>query len=109
MAQGLINIGARYGSVDANGVLPHRQTVCDRAKKQAMVEKEAFSEVLKSAVHDNRGVAITTDMWNDDFDRRSYTVLTCHHRGLEAGKPCYVHSGIRLHIAQNSNQHPRTD
>ncbi|KAL0146912.1 hypothetical protein M9458_057851 [Cirrhinus mrigala] len=79
VAQGLINIGARYGSVDANGVLPHRQTVCDRAKKQAMVEKEALSEVLKSAVHDNGGVAITTDMWTDDFNRRSYTVLTCHY------------------------------
>ncbi|KAL0146889.1 hypothetical protein M9458_057828 [Cirrhinus mrigala] len=79
VAQGLINIGARYGSVDANGVLPHRQTVCDRAKKQAMVEKEALSEVLKSAVHDNGGVAIMTDMWTDDFNRRSYTVLTCHY------------------------------
>ncbi|ROI78674.1 Transposable element Hobo transposase [Anabarilius grahami] len=79
VAQGLINIGARYGSVDANGVLPHRQTVCDRAKKQAMVEKEALSVVLKSAVHDNGGVAIMTDMWTEDFNRRSYTVLTCHY------------------------------
>ncbi|KAL0152413.1 hypothetical protein M9458_052136 [Cirrhinus mrigala] len=45
----------------------------------AMVEKEALSEVLKSAVHDNGGVAITTDMWTDDFNRRSYTALTCHY------------------------------
>lgn len=75
-----------------------------------MVEKEALSEVLKSAVHDNGGVAITTDMWTDDFNRRSYTLdVPLYHIGLEAGNPCYVHSGIRLHIAQNSNQHPQTD
>lgn len=79
MAKGLINIGARYGSVDANGVLPHRQTVCDRANKQAMVEKEALAGELNSVLRSNGGVAITTDMWTNDFNHRSYTVLTCHY------------------------------
>ncbi|KAL7380102.1 hypothetical protein ABVT39_011668 [Epinephelus coioides] len=31
VAQRLITIGAQYGAVDADAILPHRQTVCDRA------------------------------------------------------------------------------
>lgn len=42
VAQGLINIGARYGSVNANGVLPHRQTVCDRAKNRPWSRKKPY-------------------------------------------------------------------
>lgn len=79
MVQGLINIGARYGAVDSNEVIPHRQTVCDRAKKQAVVERKALSQILKSALDDGGGIAMTMDMWTSDFNRRSYTVLTCHY------------------------------
>ena len=35
VAQGLINIGAKYGAVAADAVIPHRQTISDRAKAEA--------------------------------------------------------------------------
>lgn len=76
MAQSLVNIGARFGSVDVNSILPHRQTICDRAKDQAKNEKEMLIQQIKNAV--KNGIGITTDMWTDSFNMRSYTVLTCH-------------------------------
>lgn len=75
MAQGLINIGASYGAVNANSIIPHRQTVCERAK-QAATEKATLSESIKNTLDDG-DVAITTDMWMDDFKKRAYTVLKC--------------------------------
>lgn len=76
VAQGLINIGARFGSVDVNSVLPHRQTICDRAKQQAKKGKESLIHQIENAME--HGIGITTDMWTDSFNMRSYTVLTCH-------------------------------
>ena len=76
MAQGLVNIGARFGQVHINSVLPHRKTICDRAKEHAKTEKERLIEQIKKAMES--GIGITTDMWTDSFNMRSYTVLTCH-------------------------------
>ncbi|MGH0125330.1 UNVERIFIED_CONTAM: hypothetical protein FKN15_041974 [Acipenser sinensis] len=73
----LINIGACYGSVNANTVPPNRQTVCDSAKQTAKAQKEKLSGDINKALEN--GVAITTDMWPDDYNRRAYTVLTCHY------------------------------
>ncbi|KAF1377848.1 hypothetical protein PFLUV_G00205000 [Perca fluviatilis] len=76
VAQTLINIGATYGAVDANGVIPHRQTVCDRAKQRAAADKEKLSEVIHKVIEDG-GIAVT--MSTDEFNKRAYTVLTCHY------------------------------
>ncbi|KAL7402764.1 hypothetical protein ABVT39_019711 [Epinephelus coioides] len=46
VAQSLINVGARYGRVDPSSVLPHRQTVCDRAKVTATEQKEILAKRL---------------------------------------------------------------
>ncbi|CAM4475285.1 unnamed protein product [Leuciscus chuanchicus] len=79
VAQTLIDIGAKFGAVDAGAILPHRQTVCDRAKKQASIDKQKLSEAIQKALTSNGGIAITTDMWTDEFKKRAYTVLTCHY------------------------------
>ena len=49
VAQTLIDIGAKFGAVDAGAILPHRQTVCDRAKKQASIDKQKLSETIQKA------------------------------------------------------------
>ena len=59
LAQGLINIGARYGRVDASSVLPHRQTVCDHAKKTAKEKKEILSKEVNTAL--GCGIAVCAD------------------------------------------------
>lgn len=79
VAQTLIDIGAKFGAVDAGAILPHRQTVCDRAKKQASIDKQKLSEAIQKALTSNGGIAVTTDMWTDEFKKRAYTVLTCHY------------------------------
>ncbi len=76
VAQCLINIGSRYGRVDASSVLPHRQTVCDRAKATAKEKKEILSKKINKAL--DCGIAITTDMWTDEFNKRAYTAFTGH-------------------------------
>ncbi|KAK7906804.1 hypothetical protein WMY93_015416 [Mugilogobius chulae] len=76
VAQGLINIGAKHGLVEADSVIPHRQTICDRAKNKAKQEKAALCEAINKAL--KYGIGITTDMWTDGFHMRSYTALTCH-------------------------------
>ncbi|KAL2101911.1 hypothetical protein ACEWY4_003672 [Coilia grayii] len=79
VAQTLIDIGAKFGAVDATAILPHRQTVCDRAKAQASIDKEKLSEAIQRAISSNGGIAVTTDMWTDEFKKRAYTVLTSHY------------------------------
>lgn len=78
VAQTLINIGAKYGAVDADAIIPHRQTVCDRAKQQATAAKEKLSEVIQQIL-EYSGIAVTTDMWTDKFNKKTYTVLTYHY------------------------------
>ncbi len=78
VAQTLINIGAKYGAVDAEAIIPHRQTVCDRAKQQAAAEKVKLSKVLQKVIQD-AGIAVSTNTWTDEFKKRVYTVLTCHY------------------------------
>ena len=79
VAQTLIDIGAKFGAVDTGAILLHRQTVCDRAKKQAVIDKQKLLDAIQRALNSNSGIAITTDMWTDEFKKRAYTVLTCHY------------------------------
>uniref|UniRef100_H2ZW59 BED-type domain-containing protein n=1 Tax=Latimeria chalumnae TaxID=7897 RepID=H2ZW59_LATCH len=74
VAQSLINIGARYGSVNANMILPNRQTACDRAKQKAKTEKEKLSRDINKALEN--GIAITMDMWTDDYNKGANTVAS---------------------------------
>lgn len=77
VAQCFINIGARYGCVDAKSLLPHRQTICDRAKETTKEKKEVLAVDINKAL--DCGIAITTDMWTDEFNKRSYTAFTAHY------------------------------
>lgn len=73
VAQGLVNIGARFGPVHINSVLPHRQTICDRAKERAKTEKGRLIEQIQKAME--YGIGITTDMWTDSFNMRSLNLV----------------------------------
>ncbi|KAL7403703.1 hypothetical protein ABVT39_003909 [Epinephelus coioides] len=78
VAQRLITIGSQYGAVDIDAILPHQQIVCDRAKLLAATDKEKLSEHIQKVMEDS-GIAVTIDMWTDEFNKRAYTVLTCHY------------------------------
>ncbi|KAA0719503.1 hypothetical protein E1301_Tti016010 [Triplophysa tibetana] len=78
VAQTLINIGAKYGAVDADAIIPHRQTVCDRTKQKAAAGKEKLSEEIQKVL-EHSGIVVTTDMRTDEFNKRAYTDLSCHY------------------------------
>ena len=63
--------------MEANSVLPHRQTICDRSNKEATQLRAILCELVNKALQ--YGIAITTDMWTDSYNMRTYTVLTCHY------------------------------
>ena len=50
-----------------------------RSKKQASIDKKTLSDAIQRALSSNGGIAVTTDMWTDEFKKRAYTVLTCHY------------------------------
>lgn len=65
VAQCLIYIGARYECLDAKSLLPHRQTVCDRAKEKAKEKTDVLAVDVNKAL--DCGITITTDMWTDEL------------------------------------------
>ena len=46
MAQTLIDIGVKFGAVDAGAILLHQQKVCDRAKMKASIDKQKLSDAI---------------------------------------------------------------
>ena len=77
VAEILIKIGANYGSkVDVEHLLPHPTTIARSVK--SLYEKnfeEVKTEVLTAA---SNGFALTTDLWTDNYLRKSFLALTFH-------------------------------
>lgn len=48
-------------------------------EKIGAVAKQKIKENLKCAIKENGMVALTTDLWNDDYKRVSYLSLTAHY------------------------------
>lgn len=92
--------------MDASSALPHRQTVCDRAKATAKEKKkEILSKKINKAL--DCGIGITTDMWTDEFNKRAYTAFTGHFINddwkLES---CVVSTAEFDYSEKDSAQHP---
>ncbi|KAG7495041.1 Transposable element Hobo transposase [Solea senegalensis] len=86
VAQSLINVGARYGRVDASSARPHRQTVCDRAKATATDKKEILAKEINKAL--DCGIAITSDHCGLTITTHGRTphlptVYNLHEQGIE--------------------------
>lgn len=77
LAQELINVGATYGRVSAQSILPHHSTVSKACIEKADERREVLAQTLKDALK-NGDVAMSTDMWTDDYRKTSYIAITCH-------------------------------
>lgn len=76
--QELINIGAKYGSVNISDVSPDPTTVSRHVHDMAEdVRKEVIPEVVEAINSHQCGA--TTDMWDDKHTKTDYTSVTVHY------------------------------
>ncbi|KAH9366339.1 hypothetical protein HPB48_006209 [Haemaphysalis longicornis] len=78
VADELIAIGAKYGSVSAKTVIPHPTTVSRRISEVANELREALMPEIQSAMKDGR-CSMTLDMWTDDYKKVAYITATVHY------------------------------
>ena len=64
-SQTLIDIGAKYGSVDIKSVLPDRHKISEQVKVTAEEERVKLLGAIKQATSENGGIGITSDLWTD--------------------------------------------
>lgn len=79
LAQTLINVGVKYGQLNASDLLPHPTTVSRHVSDKAEAIKAALvmPDIVKYV---NRwGGGITTDMWTECYTQTSYITVTLHY------------------------------
>lgn len=78
VANKFLQIGAKHGAVEANKIIPDPTTV----SRHILERKEKLFQTLKpelTEVFENKNCAATTDMWTDDFKKKSYSAFTIHY------------------------------
>lgn len=78
VADKIIAIGAKYGSVSAKTVIPHPTTVSRRISEVANELREALMPEIQSAMKDGR-CSMTLDMWTDGYKKEAYITATVHY------------------------------
>ena len=77
VVQTAINIGAKYGNMSAEKLLPSRNTVRRKLDQKAALLKTSIVADVQTAIQQNGFVAITTDLWSD-LKMRHFISLTVH-------------------------------
>lgn len=75
LCQSLIQIGAQYGNIKVDDILPHPTTISRHLIETAeCIRQKLLPEI--SAVMELGICAATTDMWTDDYKKIPYITLT---------------------------------
>ena len=69
------DVGAAYGRVPANSVIPCHVTIAKRYTDMAEEKREALVQTLKTVLKDGTA-AMTTDMRTEDYQKMSYFKIT---------------------------------
>lgn len=77
LANFLIVVGSKFGEVSADNLLPHPTTVQRNMLKIADNKREVIIDHIRPFIEKGL-VASTTDMWTDNYKKRSYLSLTLH-------------------------------
>ena len=77
LVQTAIAIGAKYGNMSAEKLLPSRNTVKRKLDQNAALLKTSIVGDVLTAIQQNGFVAITTDLWSD-LKMRNFISLTVH-------------------------------
>lgn len=78
VAQVLINIGAKYGKIDAALVLPHRTTISRHINEVACTIRQAMIPKIKKAIA-LKQCTMTCDLWTDNYRKLHYLTVTSSH------------------------------
>lgn len=78
LAQQLINVGATYGSVAAQDVLPDPTTISRRCHSLATEKRANLVQQLNGILAEVNSIGMTTDIWTEDYHKLSYMTITCH-------------------------------
>ena len=76
--QTLIDVGATYGKVDANALLPARNAVSRQLQQIAAEERGNIVTLVEKAISNNGGIAMTIDLWNDNNKQQCFLSCTVH-------------------------------
>lgn len=78
IAQVFIQLGAKYGNIHAEEVIPSRTTVSEFCQAEATADREVFVNDLNVFIVRYGMLGVTTDMWQDSFKKKSYVAMTVH-------------------------------
>jgi len=78
VTQALVNIGADYGRVDAESVLPHSSTISRRTSTVAEKIRQKFLPEVKQALK-NESCSFDADMWSDKYTKTAYLTTTAQY------------------------------
>lgn len=77
LADKLISIGHHYGPVKAKDILPHRTTVPKLVRKDRDDKRQSLmSKLIKLQ---SQGLAITLDLWTEDYTKGHYIGMNVHY------------------------------
>ena len=79
--QTLIDVGATYGKVDKNALLPARNTVSRQLHQIAAEERGNIVNLVEKAISNNGGVAMTVDLWTGNYKKQCF--LSCKVHWIE--------------------------
>lgn len=78
LANYLIKVGSQFGEVSAEDLLPHPTTVKRHLLKIAEYKRNLLINFIKPFIEMD-AVSATTDMWTDNYKKRTYISLTLHY------------------------------
>jgi len=78
VAQDLIQVGAKYGNVDAASVLPHSSTVSRKTSMVAEKVRGKFMPEVLTALKE-KCCAFDADMWTDKYSKTAYLTTTAQY------------------------------
>jgi len=78
LGQGLINLGADFGKVDVESILPHPTTISRKTAAVAQRVRDTFLPEVKEAV-ENGTCALDTDMWSDKYTKTNYLTVEAQY------------------------------
>lgn len=76
--QFLLGVGAKFGKIDINDILPHPTTVTRHINKTT---NEFRNNIFKNLffIINKKYCASTCDMWTDNYRKNSYMSITLHY------------------------------
>ncbi|KAL1486098.1 hypothetical protein MTO96_031533 [Rhipicephalus appendiculatus] len=78
VADVLIAIGAKYGSISARTVIPLPTTASCGVSEVAKKQREAVMPEIQSAMKKGR-CSMNLDMWTHDYKKVAYITATAHY------------------------------